>query len=143
VSYFHVISDKKIAFTAYGINVIGSSLRFPQVYQNYGNSYNSSTGNFTCQVPGVYHFVTTLTKQWSTDPDFIQCFLLHNGNQVAGSKEDNHNHEEDKGVYSFTISATLHLQSNDVVNIGQCTAPDSLYSNNRCSFTGFLVAPDN
>ncbi|XP_060554417.1 complement C1q-like protein 3 [Ruditapes philippinarum] len=133
--------DKQIAFIAYGLIANGISVRFPTVYQNYGNSYNPTTGEFTCHLPGIYHFVTTLTKKWDTLTDYVACHLYHNSKELVGAYEDPFSSEEDKGVYSYTISATLHLQRGDIVHV-KCPHPSYLQSNNYCSFTGFLIVSD-
>lgn len=134
--------DKKIAFTAYGVSAKGDSVTFPWVYQNYGNSYNTTTGDFTCHLRGFYHFVATLTKKFNTITAYVSCTLYQNGREVVSAYEDPFTSEDDKGSYSITISATLHLQRDDIVNV-RCTGSTVLRNSNFCSFTGFLIVSDN
>jgi len=45
-------------FTAYSVDVSDTNtLRFYNVITNLDNDYNSSTGVFTCRIPGYYHSI--------------------------------------------------------------------------------------
>lgn len=141
-----IISDDKIAFTAYGISSGSSSeLIFPSVILNLGDGYSPFTGRFTCTVPGLYFFTSTLSKKYFTNTDRVQCFLKVNSNKTVGSITDpvvGGNDNNDLNGYVITISGTFHLNKNDYVHIGECIGQEELMENNDSSFNGFLITPD-
>ncbi|XP_045181648.2 uncharacterized protein LOC123540580 isoform X2 [Mercenaria mercenaria] len=135
--------EHNVAFTAYNIlqNSSGlSTLLFQNTYINNGNAYNTATGNFTCNVPGVYHFVVTLTKRYR-DTEEINAYLRINGSSmlplVFKPKADDSN---EVGVYMLTGAGTFHLDRNDVVYVD--SYPEYFYESNWSYFTGFLITPD-
>ncbi|XP_053386492.1 A disintegrin and metalloproteinase with thrombospondin motifs adt-2-like [Mercenaria mercenaria] len=128
--------DHKVSFTAYGIKG-STSIVFPHVIENYGNGYDSSTGRFTCKVPGIYNFAVQISKVYGKSNAF-ECFIYKNSVQEVGAIEGPVGQ-----TYSMSISATFHLNKNDYVYIGGCTGIVDYFTHRKSSFTGFLVTPDN
>lgn len=110
---------------------------------NQGSSYSPSTGRFTCTVPGLYFFISTLSKNHGTNTDLVRCFLKVNSNQKVGSIADPYGSDEnDLDGYDYTVSGTFHLNQNDYVQIGSCSGTAALLADIHSSFTGFLITPD-
>lgn len=117
------------AFTAKIDQLINTNdVRFTDVLYNEGNDYNSTTGVFTCRIPGIYWFSATLyghSGGW--------CFILLNDLQnalvgMSGSTYD-----------SGTGSEVFRLKPGDRVQLGQCTDPSHLAGSNINTFAGVLV----
>ncbi|XP_053381979.1 A disintegrin and metalloproteinase with thrombospondin motifs gon-1-like [Mercenaria mercenaria] len=132
-----------VAFTAYNIyrnSSVFTALLFRNTYTNFGNAYNTTTGKFVCNVPGVYHFVVTLTKYFQ-DIGFINAYLRINGSTKLylhiNPEDDNSN---EVGAYMLTGAGTYHLDRNDVVYV--YGIPNYFYYGSYSYFTGFLIIPD-
>lgn len=134
----------QVAFTAYGaLKGNSSNLIFPNILINYGGGYNNLTGKFICPVAGIYHFASTLTKIYDKNIDEIECYLHVNSRRYTGIYVDPYGVDPQRGAYSVTISGTVHLNQNDVVNFANCDYAENLYNDDLCSFNGFLITPDN
>ena len=131
------------AFHASGIAFVPGStwqeIRFTRVKLNTGGDYSSTTGVFTCRVPGLYWFTATLTKQWNVDVDFITCSIQLNGGEkirLYGQPVD------DKGGYQLSSSLALNLTPGDRVQVADCFNADKIRSSPYTHFSGMLVRPD-
>ncbi|OWF51026.1 complement C1q subcomponent subunit C-like [Mizuhopecten yessoensis] len=72
--------NSRIGFYTYiTFETTDAILKFDRVIFNEGNAYNSSTGSFTCQVPGTYHFVWSVQIQ-NTDWGHVLVDFQLNGN---------------------------------------------------------------
>ncbi|XP_053383247.1 complement C1q-like protein 3 [Mercenaria mercenaria] len=133
--------EHNVAFTAYNLYRNSSSyttLLFQNTHINNGNAYSTTTGKFTCNVPGVYHFVVPLTKRYQ-DINSVYAYMKINGsNKLAlflRPKDNNYNE-----AYMLTGAGTFHLNRNDVVYV--YGVPNYFYSGSNSYFTGFLITPD-
>ncbi|XP_076108516.1 uncharacterized protein LOC143076585 [Mytilus galloprovincialis] len=112
-------------------------IRFDIVYTNEGNDYNSQTGIFTCEIPGLYAFyVHTLAEPGKHLETVISKNLQTMAITYAYDKE---------AFSSGSNMAVMTLQSGDTVLV---RSHGSLHSHNGSvidfwytSFSGFLVAP--
>jgi hypothetical protein len=127
-----------VAFTAYGVS--GTfKLVFPHIINNIGNGYDNATGKFTCTIPGLYFFSFQTSHVYKSFTALVECFIFRNQDIVVGASDL----RNDDGGYSIGVSATLQLDTKDTVYIGGCTGISVVYCDERSSFTGFLVRPDN
>ncbi|XP_053388670.1 semaphorin-5B-like [Mercenaria mercenaria] len=133
--------EHNVAFTAYNLYQNSSSntiLLFRNTYINNGNAYDTTTGKFTCNVPGVYHFVVTLLKQYQVINSVSAHIRINGSNKLLlylRTKGDDYNE-----VYMLTGAGTFHLNRNDVVDV--YGVPNYFYSVTDSYFTGFLITPD-
>jgi phage-related protein len=134
-----------VAFTANNLNTrsyIDTILVFRSVYINYGNAYSTSTGKFTCKVPGLYHFSVTLTKAYHRLSS-VNAYLRINGSIKLYLWLDPYDNDDkfEYGATPLTQSGTFHLNKNDVVDI--YSTPNYFVNNEMaCTFTGYLITPD-
>lgn len=133
-------SDDKVAFHAVGASLTDIPI-FGMVITNNGNGYNRTTGKFTCPVAGIYFFASTITKAWNVVTDSIQCHLHANSRILMSTWGAPYDSTDDKGGYSLTLTATVHLNKNDVVYISCPIGYKALHSH-WSSFTGVLVTAD-
>ena len=130
-----------MAFTAYYLNTVPSRYSihvFERTYINSGNGYDTSTGKFTCKIPGVYHFSVTLLKEPNKRIDFDPKLLYKGGHLHLYWYTSGKNYNMNE-VTPLTQSATFHLNKGDVVHIQGI--PDHFYTYGS-TFTGFLITPD-
>ena len=133
-------SDPASAFAIYGATPTEDpsteTLVFPQYRINIGDHYNTSTGMYTCQYPGIYVFSVHIYKK-DGDTSDIGCFIRLNGNDqvhitVPGTSND--------GFYEGSTSTVFHLQEGDTVDIGNCLDPSAV--SQLTSVIGFLLYAD-
>ncbi|WAR08191.1 SEM5B-like protein, partial [Mya arenaria] len=104
------------AFTATGYAPYGNdSIRFPYVILNDGNDYNSSTGVFTCRVPGLYLVTATLSKDLGTTVDWVACYIQQNGANKLYLYHDMRG--DDVDGYATSTTGTFRLRVNDQIRI--------------------------
>jgi len=132
------------AFHAYSVDVVPGTgryldIRFPNVELNTGGDYSSTTGVFTCRVPGLYWFTATLMKNWDVDVDLIACDIRLNGDKKIGLYADP---VDDKDGYQMTGSLALRLTPGDRVQVGGCRNADKIHYSYGTHFSGMLVRPD-
>jgi len=129
------------AFLANGVAVIPGAgyIRFPTVVLNTGGDYSSTTGVFTCRVPGLYWFTASLMKVNGIDVNLIACYIQLNGVPEIGL----YGHPvDDKDGYLLTGSLALQLTRGDRVQVGNCVFADKIYNSFSTHFSGMLVRPD-
>lgn len=107
---------------------------------NEGSDYNSATGQFTCDIPGLYFFSVTLTK--SSSASYITCTLYVSSTQklfmyvlpsyVSGSEH---------GRQSTTMAGAFHLNKGETAHLGKCSEEESFHGF-YSSFSGFLIKAD-
>ena len=141
--YFSSISGYQIGFTAQG-NLKASSgiVRFTNIKSNVGSRYSSSTGQFTCNLPGLYYFSVSLIKsrEAHSASDMAHCALRKNGNRLVDTITDPRDDDTDNGSYETSAFLVIHLSSGETVDVGSCSSDTKLES--RSSFTGFLLKSD-
>ncbi|KAG7264896.1 hypothetical protein CRUP_032587 [Coryphaenoides rupestris] len=113
----------------------GAPIQFNQVLYNGENHYDSHSGVFTCQVPGLYFFSYHIHVNGAN----ALVALYRNEEPVMFSYD-----EYNKGFLDqLSGSTVLMLQTHDRVYI---QAPDEesngifAADNVHCSFSGFLIA---
>ena len=117
-----------------------NTLRFTHVVTNIGGDYNTSTGKFTCQYSGIYAFTLHILKFAGTD--LVQCSIRKNQSTVVIT-HSNPQGPSEAGYLSSTNSAVVHLARGDEVDVGGCTAFNTIYYKNTfTSFSGFLLKAD-
>jgi len=107
---------------------------------NEGGDYNSSTGVFTCRIPGQYWIAATITKVAGDNVDFVSCHVMINGIGKLIMYTDPATDET--AVYSMSASAGFRLRLGDRVQVGRCGNPDHIYSTVATFFSGILIKPD-
>ncbi|XP_053385636.1 uncharacterized protein LOC123538689 [Mercenaria mercenaria] len=136
--------DHRVAFTAYGFTegMVSEEPRFPNILENSGDGYDSTTGKFSCSVSGIYHFVVTLSIKQDDEHKSLNCYIYVNAERTIQMYVQKHSHES-KNSYPATVSGTLYLNRGDTVYVGDCNVYGRIYSDTSTIFTGFLVSADN
>ncbi|CAG5119972.1 unnamed protein product [Candidula unifasciata] len=113
----------------------GQIVKYPVVYTNHGDGYNSETGVFTASHKGgLYVFHVHVQPQPGDDISFT---LYHNDNPIvtASGKQQGDN------VGTGSNSVTLRLKKNDRVYIKADYNSSIRGDSNSCynSLTGYLI----
>lgn len=128
------------AFAATQFASTGDIIRFPAVQLNTGGDYNSSSGVFTCRIPGLYWFSVSLSKQYGPIVNYVGCFFTINGSKKVYLYEDP---TQDIEGYTTTGSIAVHLNVGDRVYVGGCyNQPIPIWNYDATYFSGMLVKPD-
>ena len=129
-------------FLARGVTTINGTrnIIFPHVTYNEGNDYDSSTGVYTCRIPGTYWFSASLGKRDGVN-DFLVCKILVNGSSKMGLafKLDNDNNNS---FYMVSGSGGFYLAKDDRVWVGGCIHPENIFKGYITHFSGVLIRPD-
>ncbi len=101
---------------------------YSEVLSNAGNRYSSTSGLFTADRPGLYHF----TMYWSFWNGLVPVYLVKNGVNQCHSAA---------GVVSPTCSVVLELVPGDEVYVmTRLDQPSDLVVCPQCNgFSGFLI----
>ncbi|XP_060585916.1 A disintegrin and metalloproteinase with thrombospondin motifs adt-1-like isoform X4 [Ruditapes philippinarum] len=138
----------KSAFSVKSPNTISNingieKLTFSSTIYQYGNDFNISTGTYTCNKSGVYHFsVTLVKKRESSRVDFVQCLLYKNRQSLINIVVDPTDDDTDKGHAAISQSIVINLDVGDTVYLTGCTNPSTTMES-WSSFTGFLLYDNN
>ena len=137
----HCVTGVKSAFTL-TVPTAGSrpgTIRFTRVITNIGGQYNTSTGIFTCQYPGMYFFALHILKYPRSSIAYCyirknQIYLLEAFSLTASSI----NYD------STSNSVVINLNRGDQVDVGDCGNIDNIHKGNagETSFSGFLLTAD-
>ena len=113
------------------------AITFPSagVKTNIGGHFNTTTGQFTCQYPGIYVFSLNLYKR--TGASRAYCYIRRNGGGVARAVVPA---ESNSNYYESSASTVLHLDRGDTVDVGNCNSVSDIGS--YTSFIGFLLKAD-
>ena len=114
------------------------SIRFTALYTNNGSHYDTSTGEFTCQYPGLYYFTLNIMKGYANI--IAYCTIRMNGISVLWVYSDTG--VTSNGYYSVTNSIILHLMHGDIVDVGACTPMTTMNGYTYTTFSGFLIQAD-
>ncbi|KAL4229524.1 Complement C1q subcomponent subunit B [Mactra antiquata] len=134
-----------VAFSATGVIAVAENagpISFPNVLQNFGNGYDPKSGNFTCSVPGIYHFAFSVTKLYRDVIFTIKCSLQINGINKVGTYRYAADLSDYGDGFGIGTSLTHHLDINDTVSVGDCDNISTMDNSSYSSFNGFLIAPD-
>ena len=114
-------------------------MQFYNEKTNYGSGYSSTTGKFTCSIPGLYFFSTSLIKLRDTTNkvDYINCYIKKNTSFLIQTNIDPADDDTDKGSYETSAFIVVHLSRGDQVYVA-CGEKLEHYS----SFSGFLIQSD-
>ena len=142
MKYFFYVAGYQIGFTAQGNGLQPSGLvRFSIIRSNLGGRYSPSSGQFTCNSPGLYYFSVSLIKSRSphSSADMVNCYIRKNGVNLIGTITDPRDEDTDYGSYETSAFLVIHLSSGDTVDVGGCS---STKLESQSSFTGFLLKAD-
>ncbi|XP_067890593.1 complement C1q-like protein 2 [Heterodontus francisci] len=113
-------------------------LKFDDVVTNLGNYYDSSTGKFTCAVPGIYYFTYHVLMRGG-DGTSMWADLCKNGQVRASAIAQ----DADQNYDYASNSVVLHLDSGDEIYIKLDGGKAHGGNNNKYStFSGFILYPD-
>ena len=117
-------------------------VRFPNIKSNIGGRYSSSTGQFTCNYPGLYYFSVSLIKLRTShsNSDMVYCYIRKNGVNLIGTVTDPRDDDTDYGSYETSAFLVIHLSSAETVDVGSCSGSTKLEG--WSSFSGFLLKAD-
>ena len=111
------------------------SITFTSIISNIGNQFNSTTGKFTCDHPGMYFFTLSLYQTYSSRD--THCDIRCNGARMTYVDS---NTSSSDGFYQASNSVVLHLNKGDIVNLEGCANASTIAS--ASSFGGFLINSD-
>ena len=101
---------------------------------NTGGHFNLTTGQFTSSIEGLFYFSLTIIKEPMADHAW--CYIRKGGvNQVQAGTDPPTNAE--LGYYTASNVVVLHLQSGDIVDLGDCSPANTMFTDT--TFTGFLL----
>lgn len=141
IEIFVVVSGYESAFTGTSptSGTVSGTIKFGTMLSNYGSDYDQSSGNFTCEHPGIYMFHFHLYRYPTSSYSTAQCYIKKNGSNTVIAYS--YPYSSAYGYYyQSSNSVVLHLNHGDVITLGGCTAIGSIYS--YTSFSGFLLKAD-
>lgn len=113
------------------------TILYNDVFVNDQDGYSTSTGIFTCPVPGLYvfHF-----HAYSSNRDKVMWLdLLHNDNVMASvSGYNSHTVSSQTVMLKLRKGDRVQIQSKEQQEFTLFGLPDQVYS----TFTGYILHPD-
>jgi len=113
-------------------------ITFTTVITNKGGGYNTTTGEFTCGVAGMYSFGLTIVK--TSSASYAYCELYKNSQMLGIAYVHGDGHQI--GVVSGSTTVYVHLLPGDKMYPRGCTAASTMVSSIYSTFTGHLVDSD-
>ena len=114
--------------------------RFSETITDVGGAYDTSTGVFTCEHPGVYvfHLHISVLAGFTT----ATCSIRKNGGAaiVRADSLNSFGH----GNFASSNTLTVHLNRGDTIDVAFCEHPDGtgFHKYLVTTFSGYLVSPD-
>ena len=131
---FFFISDHPVGFTVTQPNTSsGNNLTFNKLLYNTGNGYDTTSGVFECQFPGIYLFSVTIVGNPSSGEESCEMFL--NGTFQLKALANG-----DDGYHSGSTELVRHLSIGDQIYLASCG--NIAYLHPYSSFSGVLIHPD-
>jgi hypothetical protein len=119
-------------------------LTFSSTIYQFGYHFSTSTGTYTCRLPGVYYFsVTLVKKRASSRVDMVYCKIYKNTQSLMYMKVDPTDDSTDNGHAAISQSIVINLNVGDTVFLSDCSNPPSTFMEHWTSFTGFLLYHTN
>ena len=116
-----------------------NTIKFSRIVANIGGHYDTLSGKFTCQNPGIYAFHLHIYKD-SGDKD-TYCHIRKNEvDMVKATAKVNDNTAS--SFIGSSNSVILYLDLGDIVDLGVCTGIDTFHRGWETSFSGFLIQLD-
>ena len=114
------------------------TIRFTRVITNTGGQYNTSTGIFTCQYPGMYVFALHLENVYK---ERAYCYIRKDQSNFLRVSSSSGN---STSYYISSTHAVIHLDRGDEVDVGSCENIPGIFksSDGGTSFSGFLLKDD-
>lgn len=118
--------------TDYGVNTV---IPWPNVINNRGNCYSSSTNRFTAPIAGSYFFAFQV---WHNTAAVVRVGIRVNGTLVGNGSNYIHARLSSTAVNeTSTLTAVLSLNVNDYVDVFNAEGTARLFYANH--FTGFFI----
>ena len=134
------LTGYRSAFAIYYGNPTYSSstgiLRFSATRLNKNYDYSTSTGQFTCEYPGIYVFVLNIFTK-SKYGSSVGCHIRRNSGNVAWAMAQGYSKTNENGGSG---SAIIDLYRGDKVYVGKCSGTSNI--GQATSFIGFLLRAD-
>ena len=138
------IARQQVGFQAYWLRNYndvsqGEVLEFESTDYNSGD-YNTTTGMFTCSVPGLYYFSVTLAAGGTFgNPRYVYFVIM-----VGNSQKSLGYSYSDNGYPNFGTAHLVYRLSQGervwVENLSSSARYRDIYYNNH--FSGVLISPD-
>ncbi|XP_045179276.1 complement C1q tumor necrosis factor-related protein 5-like [Mercenaria mercenaria] len=133
--------ETRVVYSAYGFEILGTNVTFPNVIMNNGSGYNSTTGQFKAPVAGMYYIAATLSTAQEKEYQRVQCFIQRNGDSIVELFSDKFGTDE-VGSYQLTATEPVYLAIGDVVGVGGCISYEGIHNDRGTSFKGILIQAD-
>ena len=138
IIYIKYVTDHRSAFTVWGRRngPVSGTIRFINVITDIGGHYDTPTGQFTCQYPGVYVFTLNILK--NSGDNYAECYIRKNGSRQIRI-HTNPESTSDGGYYETSNTVVIYLNRSDIVDLGGCSSIHSIHSGSMTSFSGYLL----